>query len=380
MIKQFVPHYIHDLYVMVTEFCPLRCKYCYVNGRENHEPINIEYVGKAINFFSHKPKVIFFGGEPLSALPKIKEIIQVYGDKMERFQVITSGLVNLDEFIDEVYIPSRDKFDLQISWDGVADNRVLPNGENTQAQVYNNIIKLLQRGIGFQIRCVINENNVANMFEIYKTFKELRHKFKICLGDFTIVHQSNIAIDEELERQLDKILKDISASENLFYIPQFLMQHITNVIIGKPAASCDVGNYLVLKRNGDIYPCTILSQLGKYKIGDVDSIDTEVIEALTIRPSECYACEYSCICDGGCRFERIANFGDGWEQEICKHTCMNMKGIYNSIYNWYHRLKDRTLINNFLYSQRMMWTDYQLMDYERSKVLQEKMRSCIKEG
>jgi uncharacterized protein len=365
---------------MVTEFCPLRCKYCYINGRENPETINLEYVGKAIDFFSHKPKVIFFGGEPLSALPTIKEIIRVYGDKMERFQVITSGLVNLDEFIDEVYLPNRENFDLQISWDGVSDNRVWLNGENIQDQVYENIVKLLQRGIGLQIRCVINENNVANMFEIYKTFKELRQKFKICLGDFTIVHQSNISIEKELGTQIHKILEDISTSENLFYIPQFLMQHITNIIAGNPTSSCDVGNYLVLKKNGEIYPCTILSQQEKCKLGDINQIDTEVIEALKVRPLQCSNCTYSCICDGGCRYERIVNFNDAWSSTICQHTCHNMKVIYDTIHDWYYSLDDKTKLDNFLFYQRKMWTDYELMDYAQAKVLQEKMRCYIKEG
>jgi hypothetical protein len=57
-----------------------------------------------------------------------------------------------------------------------------------------------------------------------------------------------------------------------------------------------------------------------------------------------------------------------------------MKVIYDTIHDWYYSLDDKTKLDNFLFYQRKMWTDYELMDYAQAKVLQEKMRCYIKEG
>ena len=88
-----------------------------------------------------------------------------------------------------------------------------------------------------------------------------------------------------MEVQLNLIFSDIKnnlVNDNKIYIPRFLYKNITNVIENKPVISCDVGNYVVIRPNGDIYPCTILSQIDeRFKMGNInDEIDTEIIDDL----------------------------------------------------------------------------------------------------
>ena len=118
--------------------------------------------------------------------------------------------------------------------------------------------------------------------------------------------------------------------DNKIYIPRFLYKNITNVIENKPVISCDVGNYVVIRPNGDIYPCTILSQIDeRFKMGNInDEIDTEIIDDLKYKSSCKKECEYKSICDGGCRYERIKNFSNSWKENICPFTCEIYKVIY----------------------------------------------------
>ena len=169
-----LPSIINHAYLMVTEFCPLRCKYCYIKNRHIMNEFPFEWMPKVKKMFTcyNKPRLIFFGGEPLTKIDLIERIVNEYKDDFQ-FQVVTNGVVNLAEFMERVYEPNRLRFDVQISWDGNNDTRPMANGNVSNLRVYESLLEELKKGRIFEGRCVLNETSVKNFYNTFCTFKEL---------------------------------------------------------------------------------------------------------------------------------------------------------------------------------------------------------------
>ena len=333
MVK--LPPIINHAYLMVTEFCPLRCEYCYIKDRATMNEFPYEWMEKIKHMFTcfNKPRLVFFGGEPLVKVDLIKKIVENYSNDFQ-FQVVTNGCVNFHKFMDEVYEPYRNNFDVQISWDGNTTTRPFVNGDKTYESVYSNIIEELEKGRILVGRAVLNEDSVKCFYQTFDTYRMLNRKYKFG-GDFTIAHQPfKESYAKNLYNQTKMIFQSIKEDfhkDERLYIPDLLLKIITNIIEQKEVISCDIGTHVVIKPNGDIYPCTILSQQDeRFKLGNLNTnVDTEIITDLRYK-SKCQKdCAFKSLCDGGCRYERIINFPNNWKCEVCSHSC----DIYESLYN-----------------------------------------------
>lgn len=342
-----LPPIINHAYLMVTEFCPLRCEYCYIKNRHIMNEFPFEWMEKVKKMFTcyNKPRLIFFGGEPLVKIDLIEKIVNTYKNDFQ-FQVVTNGCVNLPEFMERIYEPNKNIFDVQISWDGNDQTRIMANGNISNTKVYDTLISELKKDRIFEGRCVLNEVSVKNFFNTYKIFKELHKQYKFG-GDFTIAHQPLFpeSFHNDLEKELNKVFNEIKNDliEKKYFIPRFLLKIITNILQNKPVISCDIGTHVVIKPNGDVYPCTILSQQDeRFKLGNINTnIDTEIINDLRYK-SQCQKdCAFKSICDGGCRYERIKNFPNSWQCNICSHTCNIYESIYKSTTQFINSLNDK---------------------------------------
>lgn len=342
--KGFFPQYIKSYYLMLTEKCPLRCKYCYINDRANGQSIDIStidnFMRKLDNRNRQLSRIIFFGGEPLLEIDKMKYVINNYGNTIAAFQVVSSGIVNIDKFINEVYSLCKNKFEIQISWDGNDDTRVTENNISVNDIVKNKTIKfLLDNHIKFQVRTVINELNIDNFYNIYRFHRRMYNEYKEYYADFTLAHQPYYPDDfgDKLKNQLNKILdsivEDLKYQKNKPYIPPMILSLIYHYAVGEPLIGCNVGMEIIIRPNGDIFPCTMLSQLGdRFKMGNVNTsteCNNEIIDELLKQPSECSLCEYSKKCLGGCKYEKI-KLGNSIDY-INKNYCIQAKVLNDTI-------------------------------------------------
>jgi radical SAM protein with 4Fe4S-binding SPASM domain len=194
------------------------------------------------------------------------------------------------------------------------------------------------------------------------------------VGDFTIAHQPSFREDfhDILARELLLVLGEMKYEETPF-IPQMISSYIFNVVKNTKTGSCDAGNYIVMRPNGDIFPCTILSQIGnEFRIGNINDkyLDLEKIDLLrNAATSSCKSCQFHSLCDGGCRYERIYNFREEWGSNICEHQCNIARTIHTVINSWYKSLTtdQRNRIDSKVLQIHGWKTEYSFGDYESAE-------------
>ena len=223
------PKSITHAYVMLTEKCPLRCKYCYISHYDNSEICKMEYVDKLIDRFAEKPTIVFFGGEPLLQLDLIKDIVKKYKSKCF-FQLVTSGSINFIKFLKEVYIPNREDFLIQLSYDGTDSNsRIFINNKPSEINIKEVLLEALKLDCSFETRTVISDSNIDTLYSTYNELKDIHSKFNKFYFDFNLAHQKQFSKDfyGKLYSQLNKIFYDIVAQLNTkteLFIPNYFLQ------------------------------------------------------------------------------------------------------------------------------------------------------------
>jgi len=340
--------FCRELYLMLTHECPMRCKYCYLDRSKSLADMSWETIVQVMEEFRPKLKgsrgLVFFGGEPLLRLDLIKKTLENYGSNELQTGVVTGGSENLSELYD---IWVQYKMVLQISWDGILNFST--RGPGLKFLELKKYFKHTDRRNGVQLRKTISEDNVSSLYEDYLIGKRLNLDYNVSF-DFSVVHQQEFSkrffdsLYDGYNRIWSKIADDI-VKKDVCYIPLCLVQdlyHLKNSI-GKSETdfenryspllydSCEVSNVLVVEGNGDVFPCTMLSQVGQeFKMGNVFN-DVDLSLRSTLSSSVRCNCPYERVCGGGCRWERFKCYGKSdMMSNIRKSTCRNLHIKYTS--------------------------------------------------
>lgn len=319
MVEQqpfFLPYQV-DFYLMLTEACPLRCEYCYIKDRSNPTRMSRDIMKLVMKKVQTKPRIIFFGGEPLLGIDDIAWFTEIYQNDVKAFQIVTSTFPkeNYQHLIEHIIKHSHVPFELQVSFDGFeGSERKLSNANPVVETVYENILYTLNMGVKLQVRCVINDSNVKYFHDTYRQFKQLNEEYSgLFYADFTLVHEAELdsQFTVDLRDNLSKIMRDILNDEHPF-ITANLANLMTSILEDRQCMACNVGSEIIVRPNGDIYPCTMLSQFSEdFKMGHITDrqLDTSIATDVHERPDMCETCNYTQYCFGGCRYER-AYLGD----------------------------------------------------------------------
>jgi sulfatase maturation enzyme AslB (radical SAM superfamily) len=102
---------VTKLEIFLTEQCPLRCDYCFVTGKDTYSTMNRDTAFQAVDFLMRESRdekdvgILFFGGEPLSVFPLIRDII-LYAEtecaargKTCDFSMTTNGILFTEEIL-----------------------------------------------------------------------------------------------------------------------------------------------------------------------------------------------------------------------------------------------------------------------------------------
>jgi uncharacterized protein len=321
----------------VTHNCNMRCKYCYglnenVDYLTNACDMSVQTAHDAVDFLVRHadPKlglnIVFFGGEPLTNFPVVKETVryakEIFEQQKKRlsFSITTNGTIMSDEILD---LLNREKFGVMVSLDGPKEVqdilRPMRDGQSSYDRVIPNIELLLKSRNG-QITsratiCSINIDLVA----LAKHFKRIGFVHAVLSPESRVLtheYQSNVkGILSAYERLADYVVA--SYAEGVPHIVEPFRQLLLTLFVNeKRLYPCGAGRtYVAISPTGDIYPCHRFMGDSRCRIGNISSgIEPEKTEVYWRRNAReartCSKCWVRYLCAGGCAHTHYQHTND----------------------------------------------------------------------
>ena len=228
--------YLYSMKLYITRYCPLNCKYCYVNNKDIKEYImNFLVAKKSIDFFlksEWKIKNIYLmWWEPLSEenlLVKIlKYIINFNSKKNINIIIVTSGIYKISLKLEELINKYNNiKVSFSIDWlkQNHDKNRYLKNWKGTWEYVNNNI-KFLNKNYNYCWTITVEEDEKI-IWNLFKSFINMNKNLwfnyiHIWDVDWSKWNKYNIILYiKEIKKILDYIYKE-SLNNNFVYLAGF---------------------------------------------------------------------------------------------------------------------------------------------------------------
>lgn len=330
-------------HLILTDLCNSKCKYCYEkslrefdNGLEKKftfdfsEPEKISYSLQELKKFIEQdsnPVIIFYGGEPLLEIEKIKEIIDNF--PRCKFRMQTNGkLLNKLPFS---YFKKIDK--ILISIDGDKKRTDLNRGENTSDLVIKNIKSLKEQGYKGEI---IARMTISQDFpDIYK---QVIYLLKI---GFTSIHwQLDVGFykfdfeEKRIKYFFKKYNKNISKLID-FWIKKMYSQRVIMIypFVGimqdillnkKTKLRCGAGyKGYSISPSGNIVACPIMNNITNFKAGNIKNSSPNQLKKFSIS-ARCKNCSYYNLCGGRCLYWDKARL---WPKKGDELICNSIKHL-----------------------------------------------------
>jgi uncharacterized protein len=333
---------------VVTEDCQLRCKYCYLVGKNKSGRLDFAMAQKAIDYLLREKELIpepsvildFIGGEPFIEIELIDKICDYFRARAfeedhpwfnsYRFSFSTNGLMYRDEKVQKYIAKNKSHLSVQITVDGTRKKhdlqRVYPNGEGSYDRVVANIPHWLEQFPESSTKVTIASDDIPLIKE------SVLHLWKLGIKEVNI----NVVFedvwkpgdDERFEKQLVSLADEI-IEKNLN--EQFSCSFFSRSI-GLPYLDntnwCGAGKMLAIDHLGNFYPCIrfVGFSLQKRKplmIGDCFvGIDRNklrsflTLDMVTQSPAECIDCGVAT----GCAWCQGANYDFADTETIFQRT------------------------------------------------------------
>ena len=325
----------------VNTGCNLSCTYCYkedLTTPSKGSRMEAETAKASIDLLlkegggAGKVNLVFFGGEPLSNLPLIREAV-AYAEEQSLargiavdFSLTTNATLLTDEVI--VYLDEH-RFGITVSMDGPKHlhdrNRVTVGGKGTYDVVARKVEKLLaryrSRPVGARVTLTRGVTDVATIFN------HLRHDLgfsEVGLAPVTSGDISRFNLDtEELAAVFAgfrTLAEDYRDAALLGRYNGFTNIHklVTDLAQGtRKTLPCGAGvGLLAVDHRGDLNLCHRFTGSDLPTFGSVaDGIDKARLgdflgEAADHSGDGCATCRIRNLCAGGCYHERYARYED----------------------------------------------------------------------
>lgn len=318
---------------VVTQECNMRCKYCYMVGKNSENILSFSTAKKAIDYilkeenedlFEQKALSInFIGGEPLLEIDLIDKICDYFkcmlfekGHKWFNLFIInigTNGLLYDSPKVQKFLQKNKGKVSLNITIDGIKEKhdmqRVYPDGRGTYEDVLRNVKLWLKQSPLAMTKVTIGHDDIKYLKD------SIIYLWKLGMNDVpaNIVFE-NIWEDGDDERfylQLRELADYIVDNHlwdtyNTTLFSERLGLPLTQMDF--KGRECGSGGMITIDASGKFYPCVrfmdySLEHQDSVSIGDIDNgLDLERIRAFVNcdlehqSDKECLECSIASEC------------------------------------------------------------------------------------
>lgn len=325
---------------IVTQNCNLRCKYCYMVGKNDEHKMTFQVAKDAIDYFlDHQSELFnsdyivldFIGGEPFMEIDLIDKItdyfkLETYRRKSSwfgkyRISIATNGLLYSDSKVQKYIMKNKENLSIGISIDGTKEKhnmqRVYPDGTGSYDDVEQNVKLWLEQYPEAHTKVTIGHDDLRFVKESIIHLWNLGIKYVPANTIFEDVWEPGD--DKIFEEQL-KGLADYIIENKLWntYNTTLFLEDIgfkqTEDEINKNF--CGTGRAYAVDSIGNLYPCI---RFVGYSLENKEAIDFgniyeglkpdrmrpfKILTAKVQSPQECVECPIST----GCAYCQAQNY------------------------------------------------------------------------
>lgn len=381
--------------IYLTEACNMQCSYCYEGVHDLKTSMSLTTMEDSVDFIvkqnypGDKIDIVFLGGEPLlnkkCLYHAIEWIEKKYPKEKELFHysITTNGTLIDNQLIDFL---NRHHFQVSVSIDGNKEthnlNRIASETTDIYEIVLNNLRTMINRKLDVSVRMTVTANNSLFLSENIMYFLNLGvEKIHVGLDMLADWDKSALLIlDDQLE-MVDEIYQTyIEPYENrLIDIYDY---KLSTFIIKRKPMYCSAGtqNHLVIRSNGEVYPCGYVTGNYKWKLGTIYHFEPHKIRQLIcnhINPvSSCNGCPIAFACCGAkCGFLNWVKTGrlNKNHRETCEVQKILFKHNYKVIKKLYQQQSFRILkILHIVQKEKLEFSDImgQMIESTRDESVQ----------
>lgn len=315
---------IKELVLWVTTNCNLKCRYCYAFDNNKSEYMPWAVAKKAIDTAletTDKLKVQIAGGEPLLNFGLVEDLVSYTKGKCVTYSLQTNATLITRELARKI---SDMGIGIGVSLDGIprVNNHLRPKNDKTCSTVntVNGINNLRKEGIGIGLTCVISEISALNLTSLIDFAAFLGNVKGISLDTLRPAGRAlTLGVKEASPAQAyqnvskallrARELAELGGEKVSFRELKRMRYLVENGLKREHRCYFDACEQIMVKPNGDAYPCASLSNFSEFYLGNIsdegflDSISKKLerCRALIPKVKKCSLCSYfESICGGPC--------------------------------------------------------------------------------
>ena len=370
-------------YITLTTKCNLKCKYCYGKscedfGSDFHDieidysvPSSMNYDAEILRRFLERdqhPAIIFYGGEPLLRIERMKEIMDAI--PAAQFILQTNGLL-----LEEVGPGYLNRFDsIFVSLDGDEALTDYYRGNGTYRRVMNNLRAIREDGFSGEI---VARMTVAEETEIDKSVLSLISGVETPISS---VHWQLDALfwqNDYAKRQFAKWAAN-SYNPRLRRLVKAWVDHMRDTgevwrlypFVGVMCSLLtDERNHLRcgagwcvfnIQTDGNITPCPVMAGMRKFYLGNIKNDSSDTLRDAVFVTEPCTSCGAFAICGGRCLY---ANATQLWGTKGTREVC-------GTVLNMIRALEDATVeVKSLLKTGRIQPQDFNYRRYNGAEII-----------
>lgn len=314
---------------VVTEDCQLRCKYCYLIGKNRNGRMSADIAHKAVDYilseehFNDASNIIvdFIGGEPLMEIDLLEDVISYFNLVLKKkrhpwqdhlkIRITSNGLLYHQEKVQQFISRHKENLEISISIDGIPQkhdmNRIFSNGNGSYDAVVENVKLWISQFPNAGTKMTISHNDLLFVKD------SLVHLIGLGLTIIDVnpvleaVWQKgdDVVLEEQLVEIADYIIENgYSDKVYLSCFDEDLGSPVRRECLLSPCGS----NPIAIDAQGKIYSCIRYKQYSLREkkervIGDIDKginwnllRPYQTFDSVSAFPIECQSCEVGSLC------------------------------------------------------------------------------------
>ncbi|WP_159101324.1 radical SAM/SPASM domain-containing protein [Prevotella dentasini] len=324
-----------SLVIAPTTGCNFACPYCF-EGEKKTKVISDDVIENLICFINgyssvKKLDLTWYGGEPLMAFDKIKQIILKIRNnckvKICSQSIITNGYLLSDNVIRDMI--NLGFTEIQISFDGDEENHnktrfLKGNKGRTFAKIINNLDNLVRQvpdDFKIDLRINVNKDNENDFAPLYKKFIQRYGTHKVNPYPGFIRETSKDGC-----KMCYKSLFDIKRFQ--FYkriekegVPVDFFPHIDL----QKGCMVNRNSSFIIGPSGEMYKCwndfnspeRIIGNIQNDKLKNPTLVSHYLYDTSIYNTQKCKDCALFPVCDGGCQWFKHKNIFEGKQYNTC---------------------------------------------------------------